>query len=119
MSAGLVVTSLLSTFEIARAAQDSWPALIVALIFVGGVMVLLVYVSSVAQNDSFYLNPLGVIFSIPVATILSSTSNSGTTFFGERISLTRLYSDRGQGLVICLVMILFAGMLISCRLTRF
>jgi NADH-ubiquinone oxidoreductase chain 6 len=56
MSLGLMAVRVWVRLVILLGLKDAWPALMLILVFVGGVLVLFIYVSSVALNEGLRAN---------------------------------------------------------------
>jgi len=98
ISVGLTTIAILLCLLLLNAYSDLWPISVLAVAFIGGVIVLYVYVSSVAQNEITTFNPV-IISLLPLSLLLisisiTSISNHSLTYS----TITDIFSV-GEGII--------------------
>ena len=99
---------------------DVWVRLVLLLVFVGGVLVLLIYVSSVAQNEAIGLHPGRAMILVPCLMLTAVGVESATT--SSSVGLSRImggYNSPLWVIVMFLIVFLLFILVVVCRVTRF
>ena len=122
MSLSLIVLSLAIRGTLFVMSQEVWLPTIILLVYVGGVLVLFIYASSIAQNHS--LSPrLTVLRVAPVLAALDVSYHPVyTNLSGSKPivgSLSEVYLSSLGRVAVLLVRYLLVGLLVVCKIVRF
>ena len=119
ISVGLTLAALILCYILLGTFSDLWPVSILAVAFIGGVIVLYVYVSSVAQNEVTTFNPLILLF-VPVVILpIVEQLITYVSFKCGASTITDLFFvGRGILALSCIILLLLA-LIIVCRIIQF
>ena len=119
ISIGLTLTAIVLCTIILWSYSDLWPVSILAVAFIGGVIVLYVYVSSMAQNEMTTFNPL-ILLLLPIILVITQSKTTISTNYNLASSaITDLYSIGAGTISISCMVILLLALIIVCRVIQF
>merc|ERR1711955_185888 len=101
----------------------SWFIYLLVLVFLGGVIVLIIYISTLSANEKF--SPMIVTFplSVLLALIMSITSNSLTQSFSNRVTsrsfMSQLYQHKNARLLLFLIVYLLITLVCVVKLVKY
>nr|ATD12213.1 NADH dehydrogenase subunit 6 [Cicadellidae sp. EMHAU-2015-Zz052706] len=114
----LLLQTLLCTMLISSMSASSWIPMIVFLMLIGGLLILFMYMSSIASNEKFspniFILLLLVIFIWPYENFLAEemTQDKLTSIFiSESISLTKFYNSKTSLITLMLFIYLLVCMI--------
>nr|YP_010937983.1 NADH dehydrogenase subunit 6 [Spirobolus grahami]WKY95844.1 NADH dehydrogenase subunit 6 [Spirobolus grahami] len=114
----VIFTALISSLSIFALTRTSWLSYVLVLIFIGGILVLLTYIASLAPSSKT-TNPY--ILPVPLLTIplLYSFNNpSHFTFIQPTLTLKTLFSPSLSPMTITLVTFLLITLLVITQLVK-
>nr|YP_009439686.1 NADH dehydrogenase subunit 6 [Yanocephalus yanonis]ATG83159.1 NADH dehydrogenase subunit 6 [Yanocephalus yanonis] len=114
----LLLQTTIATMLISYTSKSSWMSMIMFLMFVGGLLIIFMYMSSIASNEKFSPNfklmILMLMVLIPSEDLLWDTQmNDQLTNFtnNEMIALTKIFNKKTFGLTIMMFMYMFTTMI--------
>nr|YP_010002937.1 NADH dehydrogenase subunit 6 [Gonocephalum sp. MT-2015-Zz052324]ANT72394.1 NADH dehydrogenase subunit 6 [Gonocephalum sp. MT-2015-Zz052324] len=133
LSAGMIL--LINTITISLITgnlnQNFWFSYILFLILIGGMLILFMYMTSIASNEKFKTNPMMVMIIMPAPliawtinkTIKSTIMNNETLMFNEQISmnssLIKYINLPLSGTLIFLMIYLLLALIATVKITSF
>jgi NADH-ubiquinone oxidoreductase chain 6 len=115
----LVAQTGLVGFQAWCLSMDRWYTLILFLIFLGGVLVLLIYISCLAQNETTTLRiPLSLVaWTLPIGMLIPSCYNQSASL--NWIRATKLFGWELSILILGLILYLLLGLVAVVKLTKY
>nr|YP_010278726.1 NADH dehydrogenase subunit 6 [Changbaninus pleiospicules]UKE80323.1 NADH dehydrogenase subunit 6 [Changbaninus pleiospicules] len=114
----LLIQTTLSTILISKLTMSSWMAMIIFLMLIGGLLILFMYMSSIASNEKFTPNifmifPIMLIF-LPMEEMMCETQMNEklqTFMLNESITLMKIYNKKTMLITIMLFSYLLLAMI--------
>nr|YP_010478291.1 NADH dehydrogenase subunit 6 [Nesophrosyne sp. 29 GMB-2012]UVI59735.1 NADH dehydrogenase subunit 6 [Nesophrosyne sp. 29 GMB-2012] len=128
MSMGIMLLILTSTSTIlmAQILTTAWIPMIMFLMFVGGLLILFLYMSSIASNEKFTTNILLMIIPIivlltPLENLMMETLMNETllsTMLLDNISMVKIYNKKTFIITIFMFMYLLLSMIVVTKIIK-
>nr|ATD52983.1 NADH dehydrogenase subunit 6 [Exitianus sp. EMHAU-2015-Zz05232005] len=126
MGVMLLIQTMMSTLIISKMMNSSWIPMIMFLMFIGGLLILFMYMSSIASNEKFTPNIkilmiLMVMLILPTEEIMNEfqMQNSMEMFLsGESTSMTKIYNKKTMMITIMLFMYMFITMVVVTKVIK-
>nr|YP_009175388.1 NADH dehydrogenase subunit 6 [Drabescoides nuchalis]ALF99740.1 NADH dehydrogenase subunit 6 [Drabescoides nuchalis] len=103
MGVMLLIQTFLSTIVMAKMMSTSWMPMIMFLMLVGGLLILFMYMSSIASNEKFSINMyfmmLMFILILPMEELLLNNMNlesQNSPIWSESITLSKIFNKKGM-----------------------
>nr|YP_010478299.1 NADH dehydrogenase subunit 6 [Nesophrosyne sp. 126 GMB-2012]UVI59743.1 NADH dehydrogenase subunit 6 [Nesophrosyne sp. 126 GMB-2012] len=128
MSMGIMLLILTSTSTIlmAQILTTAWIPMIMFLMFVGGLLILFMYMSSIASNEKFSTNiwlmiiPIFIMLTpvegLMIETLMEETLSS--TMLIDSISMTKIYNKKTFIITIFMFMYLLMSMIVVTKIIK-
>nr|WRK21463.1 NADH dehydrogenase subunit 6 [Hecalus sp.] len=115
----LLTQTTLSTILMAKTLKSSWMSMIMFLMLIGGLMILFMYMSSIASNEKFTPNIKMTLLFIILLMIpnenmmmeLQMQDNLKEILMTESIIMTKIYNKKTMMITIMMFMYLFLAMI--------
>nr|ATG83172.1 NADH dehydrogenase subunit 6 [Alobaldia tobae] len=122
----LLVQTTISTLIISKVLSYSWLSMIMFLMFVGGLLILFMYMSSIASNEKFKPNMkimiLLIIMTLPMEELMSEMQHNenfnNLNIMQESISLTKIYNKKTLMITILMFMYMFLTMIVVTSIIK-
>nr|YP_010502911.1 NADH dehydrogenase subunit 6 [Nephotettix nigropictus]UXD78688.1 NADH dehydrogenase subunit 6 [Nephotettix nigropictus] len=122
----LLIQTISSTLILAKIMDSSWMPMIVFLMFIGGLLILFMYMSSIASNEKFTPNIMifllfMVIMILPFEEMLTEMQmeNSLSNFISkESISMIKIYNQKTMMVTILMFMYMFLTMVVVTKIIK-
>nr|ATD53022.1 NADH dehydrogenase subunit 6 [Deltocephalinae sp. EMHAU-2015-Zz052318] len=118
MGSLLLTQTFLSTILLTKMLPSSWMPLIMFLMLVGGLLILFMYMSSIASNEKFMMNSkfiiMMVILIIPIEELVFNSLSMETlssTIFTESITMNKIFNMGGMMVTILMFCYLLLTMI--------
>nr|YP_009442043.1 NADH dehydrogenase subunit 6 [Maiestas dorsalis]APO09335.1 NADH dehydrogenase subunit 6 [Maiestas dorsalis] len=123
----LLVQTTMSTLIISKIMPNSWLSMIMFLMFVGGLLILFMYMSSIASNEKFKPNLkimiIIMLLIFPMEELLSemqnleNTNNLNLTYM-EMTNMTKIYNKKTFLITIMMFMYMFLTMVVVTSIIK-
>nr|YP_010272339.1 NADH dehydrogenase subunit 6 [Scaphoideus maculatus]UKE80310.1 NADH dehydrogenase subunit 6 [Scaphoideus maculatus] len=114
----LLIQTTMSTILISKLISSSWMAMIIFLMLIGGLLILFMYMSSIASNEKFTPNIMMIFpmafFILPMEELISETQMNDklqTFTFNESMTLMKIYNKKTMLITIMMFMYLLLAMI--------
>nr|YP_010478439.1 NADH dehydrogenase subunit 6 [Orosius sp.]UVI59883.1 NADH dehydrogenase subunit 6 [Orosius sp.] len=122
----LLMMTTLSTILISLIAASAWMPMIMFLMLIGGLLILFMYMSSIASNEKFNSNIKLLflsmfIFILPYENLMSEFINNElleSTMTLESISMIKIYNKKTFMITIMLFLYLLLSMIVVTKITK-
>uniref|UniRef100_UPI0031F362DA NADH dehydrogenase subunit 6 n=1 Tax=Pyrgodera armata TaxID=1964324 RepID=UPI0031F362DA len=134
----IIIQTLMIGMMIGPIMESFWLSYILFLTFLGGMMVLFIYITSIASNEMFYIKSTNIIiFMMTIMVLLIITYNTDKIMFTEIIkntetnsmsqtmnyqemtmSLTKLYNKPTMLITIMMMIYLFIALMAVVKITN-
>nr|ATF28588.1 NADH dehydrogenase subunit 6 [Exitianus indicus] len=126
MGVMLLIQTIMSTLIISKMMNSSWIPMIMFLMFIGGLLILFMYMSSIASNEKFTPNIkmlviLMIMLILPMEEMMNEfqMQNSMEMFLsGESTSMTKIYNKKTMLITIMLFMYMFITMVVVTKVIK-
>uniref|UniRef100_A0AAU7B9V7 NADH-ubiquinone oxidoreductase chain 6 n=1 Tax=Micropathus cavernicola TaxID=3073456 RepID=A0AAU7B9V7_9ORTH len=134
----IIMQTLMICFLTGFISQSFWFSYILFLVFLGGMLVLFIYITSLASNEMFSMQPKHLLFiTLPMLTLMfflidpflilpNSYNNDMTSFLTNSVnfysemnlSLNKLYNKSNNTITLLLVLYLFLTLIMVVKITN-
>nr|YP_011036625.1 NADH dehydrogenase subunit 6 [Aphrodes bicincta]WRK21229.1 NADH dehydrogenase subunit 6 [Aphrodes bicincta] len=127
MATILLIQTMLMSLTMNKMMKESWFAMITFLMMIGGLLILFMYMSSIASNEKlkfkinfFLLLPFMFIITDEMMNQNQTMENEGmlTTISMEKFSMMKLYNKKSMLITIMMVMYLLLTMICVSKLVK-
>nr|YP_010478278.1 NADH dehydrogenase subunit 6 [Nesophrosyne sp. 23 GMB-2012]UVI59722.1 NADH dehydrogenase subunit 6 [Nesophrosyne sp. 23 GMB-2012] len=128
MSMGIVLLTLTSTATITMSQMltTAWIPMVVFLMLVGGLLILFMYMSSIASNEKFTTNifffiPMIAIMILPIESVMVEPLTNETllsTLFTDNLSMIKIYNKKTFMITIFMFMYLLMSMIVVTKIIK-
>nr|YP_010502924.1 NADH dehydrogenase subunit 6 [Nephotettix virescens]UXD78701.1 NADH dehydrogenase subunit 6 [Nephotettix virescens] len=122
----LMIQTIFSTLILAKIMDSSWMPMIVFLMFIGGLLILFMYMSSIASNEKFTSNInifmlFMMIMILPIEELMTEVQmeNSMTMFISkESISMMKIYNKKTLLVTVLMFMYMYLTMIAVTKVIK-
>nr|YP_010478413.1 NADH dehydrogenase subunit 6 [Nesophrosyne sp. 246 GMB-2012]UVI59857.1 NADH dehydrogenase subunit 6 [Nesophrosyne sp. 246 GMB-2012] len=123
----LLILTCTSTILMAQVLTTAWIPMIMFLMFVGGLLILFMYMSSIASNEKFKTNillaitPLIFTLLVPMENLMIETlmdENLLSTVSTDSISMTKIYNKKTFIITIFMFLYLLMSMIVVTKIIK-
>nr|YP_010757449.1 NADH dehydrogenase subunit 6 [Nephotettix parvus]WEU77792.1 NADH dehydrogenase subunit 6 [Nephotettix parvus] len=122
----LLIQTIFSTLILAKIMDSSWMPMIMFLMFIGGLLILFMYMSSIASNEKFSPKIINlflfiIILMLPLDELMMETHMENTMMVSiskESISMIKIYNQKTLVLTILLFMYMFLTMIVVTKIVK-
>nr|YP_010272391.1 NADH dehydrogenase subunit 6 [Phlogothamnus polymaculatus]UKE80388.1 NADH dehydrogenase subunit 6 [Phlogothamnus polymaculatus] len=125
MGVMLLMQTMLSTIILAKMMSSSWMSMIIFLMLIGGLLILFMYMSSIASNEKFKPNISMMIMllsiAIPLEEMMSTIQLNDTqeNLMGiETFTLTKIYNMKTMMITIMMFLYLLLAMIAVTKIIK-
>nr|YP_010502898.1 NADH dehydrogenase subunit 6 [Nephotettix malayanus]UXD78675.1 NADH dehydrogenase subunit 6 [Nephotettix malayanus] len=122
----LLIQTILSTLILAKIMDSSWVPMIMFLMFIGGLLILFMYMSSIASNEKF--SPKMMIFImfmimmiLPLEELMTEMHSENSLMISiskESISMVKIYNKKTLMMTVLLFMYMFLTMIVVTKIIK-
>nr|YP_010016419.1 NADH dehydrogenase subunit 6 [Mukaria splendida]QOI73925.1 NADH dehydrogenase subunit 6 [Mukaria splendida] len=126
MGVFLMLQTILSTMFLLKISFSSWMPMIIFLMLIGGLMILFMYMSSIASNEKFLLNYKLVI--LPMLMLMLPLENMMTEIMNNEflmnnldknnLSMMKFYNKKTMMLTLLMFMYMLVTMIVVTKITK-
>nr|YP_010478374.1 NADH dehydrogenase subunit 6 [Nesophrosyne sp. 15 GMB-2012]UVI59818.1 NADH dehydrogenase subunit 6 [Nesophrosyne sp. 15 GMB-2012] len=122
----LLILTAISTILLAQTLTTAWVPMIMFLMFVGGLLILFMYMSSIASNEKFTTNislmmiPIIVIMTPMESMLVEGFMNENllSTMLVDTISMIKIYNKKTFIITIFMFMYLLMAMIVVTKIIK-
>nr|YP_010502885.1 NADH dehydrogenase subunit 6 [Exitianus nanus]UXD78662.1 NADH dehydrogenase subunit 6 [Exitianus nanus] len=123
----LMIQTMVSTLIISKSMDSSWIPMVMFLMFIGGLLILFMYMSSIASNEKFtpnikMLTIMIIALVIPLEELMTEVSNNNimaeSYLTKESTSMTKIYNKKTMWITIMLFLYLFLTMIVVSKIIK-
>nr|ATF28614.1 NADH dehydrogenase subunit 6 [Norvellina sp. EMHAU-15062816] len=127
MSMGILLLSqtFMLTLLISKMMENSWMAMIIFLMFIGGLLILFTYMSSIASNEkfkpNFMLMLVLILVSLPLEEMIMEIQiHELSQFYSnkETITLTKIYNKKTMMITVMMFMYMLLSMIVVTKIVK-
>nr|QXP43459.1 NADH dehydrogenase subunit 6 [Koreocerus koreanus] len=123
----LMMQTVLMTTLMNKMMTSSWLTMITFLMMIGGLLILFIYMSSLASNEKFKINMKMMAITITATWMtedlmqsmqINETQNLINIEYTEQLSLNKLYNKKSMSITLIMVMYLLLTMITVTKLVK-
>nr|QWY23090.1 NADH dehydrogenase subunit 6 [Koreocerus koreanus] len=123
----LMMQTVLMTTLMNKTMTSSWLTMITFLMMIGGLLILFIYMSSLASNEKFKINMKMMAITITAMWMtedlmqtmqINETQNLINIEYTEQLSLNKLYNKKSMSITLIMVMYLLLTMITVTKLVK-
>nr|YP_009525789.1 NADH dehydrogenase subunit 6 [Idioscopus clypealis]AXS67656.1 NADH dehydrogenase subunit 6 [Idioscopus clypealis] len=129
MSMGMILmlNTMMMTMLINKIMITSWLAMITFLMMIGGLLILFIYMSSLASNEKFKINMKMMMLLLIMLTLMdefmqesyiNETQNLLNMEMTEHLSMGKLYNKKSMSITLIMVMYLLLTMIVVTKMVK-
>nr|ATD53009.1 NADH dehydrogenase subunit 6 [Psammotettix sp. EMHAU-2015-Zz053036] len=122
----LLTQTMISTLILSKVLKSSWMSMVIFLMFVGGLLILFMYMSSIASNEKFSPNLsmyffMMIMIMLPMEELLTENINMDNLLLysnNESISLMKIYNKKTFMITMVMFMYMFLTMIVVTKIIK-
>nr|ATC73030.1 NADH dehydrogenase subunit 6 [Osbornellus sp. EMHAU-2015-Zz052506] len=121
----LLMQTFLSTFMLAKMFSSSWIAFIMFLMLIGGLLILFMYMSSIASNEKFKTNfklySIWMMIMLPCEELMMNSvinENQNSMTWAETISMSKIFNKKGMIITLLMFCYLLLTMIVMIKIIK-
>nr|YP_010610886.1 NADH dehydrogenase subunit 6 [Nabicerus dentimus]WAP91707.1 NADH dehydrogenase subunit 6 [Nabicerus dentimus] len=127
MGVMLMTQTMLMTMLMNKMMTTSWMTMITFLMMIGGLLILFIYMSSIASNEKFKINMKMMIITVITVMMteemiqdmqINETQNIINIEYMEQLSLNKLYNKKSMMITLIMVLYLLLTMIVVTKLVK-
>nr|QKW88778.1 NADH dehydrogenase subunit 6 [Rhytidodus viridiflavus] len=127
MGMNLMMQTMMMTILMNKMMVTSWLTMITFLMMIGGLLIIFIYMSSLASNEKFKVNMkmmtmMIIIFMITEEFLqdmqINETQSINNINYTDQLSLTKLYNKKSMMITLMMVMYLLLTMIVVTKLVK-
>nr|WEP24846.1 NADH dehydrogenase subunit 6 [Metidiocerus sp.] len=127
MGMTLMLQTILMTMLMNKMMTTTWLTMITFLMMIGGLLILFIYMSSLASNEKFKINMKMLIITLTILVVIeefmqdmqvNETQNLNYIEYTEQLSLNKLYNKKSMMITLIMVLYLLLTMIVVTKLVK-
>nr|QWZ47665.1 NADH dehydrogenase subunit 6 [Metidiocerus impressifrons] len=127
MGMTLMLQTIMMTTLMNSMMTSTWLTMITFLMMIGGLLILFIYMSSLASNEKFKINMKMMIITVMIFIMMESlmqdmqineAQNLNSTEYTEQLSLNKLYNKKSMMITLIMVLYLLLTMIVVTKLVK-